>query len=196
MDSHYLELDKSIERRAGMACRENFCSQVIRELDPDAPCAGDYLAKYTNEVAGEKPSARWFQLHPKDGGLGLQGIHLAGGLEGRVLGNEVFPHFLLRAHGHDVKHRKLIEAFFAWQAPWVLLLTDLEKDVRQEFDQQARYHALVVDKQHRLYPDIIGQSFINAARVEAMLRKSQEQKVNQEDIMSTFYIELQPSPGE
>jgi len=196
VDSRHMDLQQSIAWRAGLACRENFRTNVMRELDPGADCAGDYLANYINLTAGDKPSAQWFQRQSDGSGLGLQGIHLATGLEGRYLDQDAFPRFLLREEGYEEKHYELIQEFIAWQAPWLLLLSGFEKNIRQALEQQAQRHALVVDKQYRLYPEIVDQSVIKAARVEAMLRKGQEQKNNQDDIMSTFYIELHPSPTE
>jgi hypothetical protein len=103
---------------------------------------------------------------------------------------------MLNAHCHDELHSLLIEAFFQWQAPWLLLLPGLAHEQRQSLEQHARFQALVVDKQFRLYPDVIDEALIKAARVEAMLRKGQQQEKSQEEIMSTFYIELHPSTTE
>jgi hypothetical protein len=194
--SHDMDLQQAIDWRAGLACRENFSAPVVQELDPEAKSAAEYLANYINNLAGDKPTAQWFHRQANDAGLGLQGINMAGDLEGRHLGAEFFPEFFVQIDGHDDKHSKLIQEFLAWQAPWLLLLSGLDNDVRQMLEQQARQQALVVDKQFRLYPEIIDPAFIKAARVEAMLRKGQQQKSDQEDIMSTFYIELHPSPTE
>lgn len=42
----------------------------------------------------------------------------------------------------------------------------------------------------------IDASFIQAARVEARMRRTQMQNVSPDEVMSTFYIELNPSPSE
>jgi hypothetical protein len=196
--SGHMDMQQTIAWRAGLACRESFYSQAIQEITPDEPCAGDYLAKYINQRAAwnNKPVAQWFERQSDGSGLGLQGFHLPDGLQGRLLETKVFPQFLLRVDGHDELHTRLIQEFVDWQAPWLLLLPGLEESVRRELEQKARSQALVVDKQHRLYPQIVDQIFIKSCRVEAMLRKGQQQEENQEDIMSTFYIELHPSPTE
>ena len=194
-----MDLQQSIAWRAGLACRESFYAQSWLDMKSDAACEGDYLAGYINDAAGEKPAAQWFMRQQDGSGRGLQGIQLPAELEGRILGAEAFPQFLLRTIGHDELHQVLIEEFFAWQAPWLLVLPELQNEVRGELEQQARRHALAVDKQYRLYPQIIDPAVINAARVEAMLRKGQKKQNDEndeEDIMSTFYIELHPSPTE
>lgn len=194
--AQHADLEQSIEWRAGLACRESFFAEVMHEFDTDTKCAGDFLAEYINGAAGEKPSAQWFQRQIDGAGRGLQGIHLSTRLEGRFLGAELFPQYLIRTDGHDEKHRLLIDEYLAWQAPWLLSLCGWGKKERQELERQACRHALVVDKQYRLFPEIIDQSLIKAARVEAMMRKGLQPENNEDDIMSTFYIELHPSPTE
>jgi hypothetical protein len=41
-------------------------------------------------------------------------------------------------------------------------------------EQSAKQHALLVEKMYPLYPKVIDQQAINAARVEAMMRKSNQ----------------------
>ncbi|MGD8999345.1 MAG: hypothetical protein PVF75_02935 [Granulosicoccaceae bacterium] len=49
--------------------------------------------------------------------------------------------------------------------------------------------------QRLLYPAILDEELIRAARVEAMMRKSQPQQQDSEDVMSTFYIEMGATGG-
>jgi hypothetical protein len=60
----------------------------------------------------------------------MQGINLTATLQGRRLENPAFPGYFLSGHGHDERHRRLIEAFFQWQATWLLLLPDLRYNQR------------------------------------------------------------------
>jgi len=43
---------------------------------------------------------------------------------------------------------------------------------RESFETTARQHALLVDEMHLLYPKVISEKDIKAARVEAALRKA------------------------
>ncbi len=197
--AHDMDLYQSIDWRAGLVCRDNFSSAVMQDIKGsanEANCAGEYLTQYINTLAGENPSAQWFHRQADGIGLGLQGINLMASMEGRRLSNERFPDYLMRSQGHDDNHSILIEEFFRWQAPWLLLLPSLEITERRVLEQHARPQALIIEKQFRLYPEIIDEALIKAARVEAMLRKGQQQEKSDEDIMSTFYIELHPSPTE
>lgn len=87
----------------------------------------------------------------------------------------------------------MIADFQTWQAPWLLLLPQLDPVTCRAFEQHACHQALVVEQQFRLYPEIIDTTAIQAARVEAVMRRSQLQPEKKEDILSTFYIELSPS---
>ncbi len=159
--------------------------------------AGDYLTRYINARAGERPAAQWFRRTPQRHGVGLKGINLAAALEARTLDAAAFPRLFLSDTGQDAAHRQLIADFHAWQAPWLLVLPDLAPAERRAFEQAARAQPFVVETQYRLYPEIVDDGAIQAALVEAMLRRSQPQPAqSKEDSVSTFYIELSPDPTE
>ena len=92
---------------------------------------------------------------------------------------------------------QLINDFLNWQAPWLLLLPTLDTDTRRHYEQAARKQALIVQQQYKLYPEIIDKSAINTARVEAVFRRSEIQPEEEEEkILSTFYLELNPDSWE
>jgi len=191
LDENALRFDLAIDWRAGIAARERFQSPNMATLHPNAtPNAGDYLTSYINARAGRPAAAQWFQRESNGCGTGLGGINLAGGLEGRTLSSAAFPPLFLATTGHDAPHQKLIEDFQAWQAP-LLLLLPFDTDTRRTLEQQARRQATLVDQQHRLYPASVDATFIPAARVEAVLRRSQQPPAQkQDDALAPFYIEL------
>jgi hypothetical protein len=193
LDESALKFDQAIDWRAGFAAREHFHSTSLAALTPQsAPTAnaGDYLTGYINARAGRPAAAQWFRRERDARGTGLGGIQLPAGLEGRTLSAAAFPPLFLAATGHDALHQKLIEDFQAWQAPW-LLLWPFNHDTRCTLEQQARRQALLVDQQHRLYPASVDANFIPAARVEAVLRRSQQPHEHQpDDTLAPFYIEL------
>ncbi len=194
-----MDLRKSIDWRAGLACREHFHADVMEQIQQDEvekTSAGDYLTQYINRLAGASAAAQWFHRQPGGDGLGLQGINLPSAWEDRRLGKQAFPGYMLNPQGHDPLHNDLIEAFFNWQAPWLLLLQGLPAEQRRALERHARPRALVIEKQFKLYPEIVDTALIKAARVEAMLRNGQQAEKSREDVMSTFYIELHPSPTE
>ena len=194
-----LRSDLAIDWRAGIAARERFQSASMAQLRPDAaptPNAGDYLTGYINTRAGRPAAAQWFRRENDGRGAGMAGVNLPGELAGRTLSSAAFPPLFLATTGHDATHRKLIEDYQAWQAPWFLLLP-IDADTRRALEQQARRRALVVEQQYRLYPASIDETFIPAARVEAALRRSrQPPEQQQDDTLAPFYIELNPGDKE
>ena len=93
-------------------------------------------------------------------------------------------------------HAQLVRDFICWQAPWQLLLPGLDKQARREFEQHARVQPLKLAHQYRLYPEIIDRSVIDAARVEAHLRSTQQRDEPADKVLSTFYIELEPESAD
>jgi len=59
-------------------------------------------------------------------------------------------------------------------------------------DTRARHHALVLDKNHRLYPQDVDREFLRVARMEALLRRAQGEAEVAEAAQSPFYMELNP----
>jgi len=189
-------LDDPIVWRAGYIAAEHFFSPALRQLSGTTEPAAEYLTRYINRCAGTAPTAQWFRRQADDGGAGLACIGADSALEGRNLVAQDFPQLLLAMTGHDAAHAALIADFLAWQAPWLLSLSRLEHATRQQLEQQARQYALSVEKHCRLYPEILDQQGIKAALVEALMRRSQGHTAEKPDTtMSTFYIELHPSPG-
>lgn len=192
-----VDLGLPVVWHAGMAAGRQFTSAAMAVLQAaDAPVslsAGDYLTQYINARAGREPVAQWFRREPDAGGLGLQGIGLPPTLEGRRLLGPAFPPRFLSDTAPDPVHRQLVTDFLAWQSPWMLLMPNLDATTRRTLEQQARCQPFVVEQQFRLYPQIIDDTPILAARVEAALRRSQSAPDQQDDTLSTFYIELNPT---
>jgi hypothetical protein len=197
VDEEDIPPDQAVEWRAGIAARERFGSAALASIREAAGgSAADYLARYVNARAGETPRAQWFRREPDGSGVGLRGIGACARFEGRRLAGEAFPALLLAQAGHDEAHRRLIEDFQGWQAPWLLMLP-LDAAIRGRLEGQARAQALAVHDLHRLYPAMADPQLVRAALVEAVLRRSQPQReARREEQLSTFYIELSPGGAE
>ena len=186
-----------LDWRAGRACKDTFIAACVEKADRNTDaCAADLLIDYINDCADAPPAAQWFRRKPDGSATGLDGHNIDEALTGRTLGADDFHPFFIATDQDDDFHTGLVHEFLQWQSPWLLLLGSLNNKDRRYFEQCARKQALIVDQQYLLYPEVIDESFIRAARVEARLRRSQQQEVDQEEVMSTFYIELNPSPTE
>lgn len=195
VQEHEIDTELTIAWRAGLACRKSFSSSMLNgylDADNELLTAADYLSDYINQCAGETPAAQWFRRNIDSSGLGLAGINLPDAYRGRRIAADKFPALFIQTDSHDIEHSQLIEDFLGWQAPWLLLLSSIDSPTRQHFEQLARQHALVVAQQYRLYPEVIGHDQIQAARIEAKLRGSQE-ATEEATPAPTFYIELADS---
>ena len=183
-----LGAETGTEWHAGYAAAERFASAAGRRLTDDN--AADYLTRYVNGRAGRTPAAQWFRRHADGSGSALAGIAVPALLTGRTLPAAAFPALLLADTGHDDGHRELIEDFLAWQAVWLLTLPNLAPDIRRQLEREARRQALQVEHHFRLYPQILDDETVTAARVEAALRRSTQAPVAEDEVMPAFYIEL------
>lgn len=180
--------------RVGLAAHSRFRSAALAQ-PASGSNAAERLAAYINGRAGDPPRAQWFRREADGSGTGMQVV--GGGsraLTLRRLARDVFPPLCLAIHGHDAAHRQLIADFQAWQAAWLLVLPDLAPELRSQLERCARQQALVVQDQHRLYPEIQDRQAVRAALVEAMLRRAESVCAGREEGASPFYIELDPGP--
>ena len=193
-----MTLDPDMEWRAGIAAQERFTSIALESIhEPQSLTAAEYLTRYINGRAGPSPAVQWFLRNPDGTGTGLLGIGLNATHQGRALLAGDFPMLLISNRGHDDLHMKLIEDFHNWQAPWLLTLPNLDRDLRKGLEHRAREQATKVHDQYRLYPETVDETAIKASLVESILRRSQPSNENEKDnTLPTYYIELNPSPSE
>lgn len=192
IDADDIELDIPIQWRAGQLSYQTFQSDSFDEHYSGSDgrlSAGEYLTRYINDCAGDKPSAQWFLRGKDGGGNGLDGINLGKGKRGRVLQVDDFPKHMLSTREHDAEHTEIINDYIDWLAPWLLLLPELTTAARQYFERRCRMRAMEVEKQYIMYPEIINDSMIRSARVEAALRKAQGGTAEQLVVIPPYYIE-------
>lgn len=207
-----VDLDTAIDWRAGI-----YCKQAFRPLSLDNDSIGDYapiepqasdpqpssnkitsaadrLTEIVNEAAGPIPVGQWFCKHShnskNDYYVGLEGINLGQQYIGRQLPGKVFPAGVLAINNFDGKKLSLLKEYLDWLAPCDLLRQDLTPETRKNIELLAAPQALVIEKQFRLYPEIIDQDVINAARVQAKLQEDETTMVQDEDLIHNFYTEV------
>lgn len=161
---------------SGMRCRREFLQQ-----DPLAgsenTSAAELLNQFINQRAGNNPCAQWFYRDKYNNGKGLRGVNLDARLQSRELSARLFPKMLVQDQWQDEIKNSLIESFINWLSPYLLVLDFLRDRQREILEIAARNDALMVDKMYPFYPKVINRQVINAARVEAMMRRSVENKI-------------------
>jgi len=180
-----------LDWRAGMAARERFQSTAIPDMSEPA---GVYLSAYVNSLSDG--IAQWFRRSDDGAGLGLHTLKGGDPLRGRVLEANAFPPLFIATAGMDAPHTQLVRDYHAWQAPWMLLLPHLDPATRGILEAYACQQAALVEKNCRLYPAVIDQQALLAARVEAALVRNQPHPPQVDNTMSMFYIELSVSADE
>lgn len=180
-----------LDWRAGMAAQEHFQSTAIANLNESA---GRYLTRYVNSLTSGV--AQWFRRSDDGAGLGLHSLKGADALRGRVLEADAFPPLFIATAGMDAPHTRLVHDYHAWQSPWMLLLSHLDPTTRSALETCAWQQADMIDKHYRLYPAVIDQPALQAARVEAALERSQPRQSNPDEAVASFYIELSVSADE
>ncbi len=128
VDACDIELDCPIAWRPGRDCERHFRP----EAHAGQESAGNRLARQINARAGQSPQAQWFERRTDGSGRSLAGVNLERAREDRLLPAAAFPPwFVRRPDAGAADEAKLLEDFFEWQAPWLLLLRDLAPDVRR-----------------------------------------------------------------
>lgn len=194
-----MELDIRLQWRAGIECNRVFSSEVMTSLEVCNRChvrAGEYLSAYINSCAGETPAAQWFRRNPDGSGTGVAGINLPEHHASRCLSAGHFPRYFIRDSLHGHRHKRLLDDFLAWQAPWLLLLHDLDRSARKQLERLARRRATTVDKCYLLYPEYVDEAQIQAARVEAALRRHGADAGEEDEADAASFMEMHPCPSE
>ena len=133
----------------------------LKVPDPDADAQDTYqppinyrLQQLIDEHAGSKPRAIWVSRNQQS--------------------NEDFPSCLIRDEWDDQDSQRLVDLYLQRLAPRLLMIDGLPQPVRQRLEQAACDYVFEVEQFCPLYPAIIDKSLLNAARVEARLRRANE----------------------
>ena len=180
-----------LDWRAGLAAQEHFQSSAITDISESA---GVYLTRHVNSLSSGV--AQWFRRSDDGTGLGLHALNGGDSLRGRILEADAFPLLFIATACMDAPHAQLVHDYHAWQAPWMLLLPQIDPATRGRLEVRACQQAELIEKHFRLYPAIIDRAALQAARVEGALVRNQPRQPQTDDTMPMFYIELSVSADE
>ena len=162
-----LEMPEPAHWRAGQLARALF--RLEEAQDKGAPAPSEQLARLVNAAAGEPARAQWFRREgDRAVGLAVPGGHEP--LQGRVLPAGRFPPLLVRTRWHDPQAQRLVHAFLAWQAPYLLQLSHLDPATRAALERDACARPSALAERFRLYPTFVDQDRLLSALVAQRLR--------------------------
>jgi hypothetical protein len=156
---------------AGIRCKQEFLIEFSL-TDKQLNSAGELLNQMVNRRAGDNPGAQWFYRDQSGYGRGIASINLDPRFDDRELSARLFPKLLVQRQWQHQTDSSLIDAFVNWLSPYLLVLDFIQDKQREQLESAAKHNALLVEKMFLLYPKIINQQAINAARVEARMRKT------------------------
>jgi len=191
-----MDLDLPLAWRVGDAARANFRCASLAD-------AAEVLASQVRQLAAAKistnpatnpatkPAAIWVRRELDGSATVMAAIQVAIEQLPTRLPAAALPRYFLAETGHGEEYARLARDYLDWQAPCLLMLPSLPREERQRLEHLARQQAEAVEKHHRLYPESVDAAQIQAARVEAMLCRTQPARVKEYGFASTFYIELE-----
>ncbi|MEA3411625.1 MAG: hypothetical protein U9R74_08805 [Pseudomonadota bacterium] len=140
------------------------------------PVPGSETMQYARRVeslveclAGVRPQAAWFVRDERGAGTVLVSVTE---LPYRELDAWAFPDLLLPDRWPERADAEAVKEYHAWMAPYLLMLPKISQEIRAWLEEAARKRALLVQRVHGLYPEVINPEGMNAMLVEAELRQS------------------------
>lgn len=171
-DAELIEPGRPIHWRAGQRYQQQFRCRAS-----ESPA--EQLETLINRRVSNTHPDVWLQRHADGSGTALN--------DPRQWDREQFPRHVLQDSGEQPD---LIRDYLDWLSPYLLLLPHWSVTERRLLEEKAFKQALIIEQQFRLYPEVLDRPALDAARVEAQLRQRLEDTEEGEEVMSTFYIEI------
>lgn len=151
---------------------DSFTRTWSKDKNTPQHTARDELNALIMKTAGLNPAAQWF-LRGEDGsGKAIDGVNINDNLTGRQLSKDDFPELLLKENWPEENSQQLVNAYFEWQAPFLLTLPHLNSIKRKRLEQLAFKQVFKVEGQYKLWPEIIDKEKLKAVLIEAQMRRS------------------------
>lgn len=130
----------------------------LEVIEPDAkqdcyvPPVNYRLQTLIEERAGAKPRAAWFRRNDP--------------------ATDDFPPCLIREDWASEEQQQICDLYIHRLAPRLLMMHGLSRSTRTRLEECASQFAFDVERFYMLYPEVIDEKLMNAARVEAQLRRA------------------------
>lgn len=124
------------------------------------------LEAMVEQRAGFNVHKHW--INRQDNGSGIieaNNIHMKA---------ELFPAFLLTENWPDAEQLELARAYIDWISPSLLTLQQLSKQERERLEKSLNIQAVSVEHHWHLYPEIIDERYLKAARVQCRIQNANQ----------------------
>ncbi len=96
----------------------------------------------------------------------------------RFIPLEDFPVLLLDKNWPDVEEEQRARAYIEWISPSLLTLQHLDRETRTRIENNLNVQAVSIEHHWHLYPDIIDEKLLKAARVQSRIEKAGKNSVS------------------
>jgi type II secretory pathway component PulL len=121
------------------------------------------LETQVSERAGLNMNRYWIQRLPGGDGI-LQS-------SGRSILADQFPVLLMDESWQNEEEQHRVHEYIKWIAPSLLTLQHLDRETRQRLENNLHVQAISIEHHRLLYPAIIDQKLLKAARVQNQIEQ-------------------------
>ena len=90
---------------------------------------------------------------------------------GRSISADQFPILLMDESWKNAEEQYRVREYIKWIAPSLLTLQHLDKDTRERLENNLHVQAISIEHHRHLYPEIIDQKLLKAARVQNQIEQ-------------------------
>lgn len=122
------------------------------------------LETMVKQVAGFNIKTQW--IDRRDDGSGISGNKT------KLISGDMFPSFLITEKWPQTNQEKLVADYIEWISPSLLTLQHLDREERKRIEKNLNIQAISIEHHWHLYPEIIDEQCLTAARVQCRMQKA------------------------
>lgn len=136
--------------------------------------ANEYLRKVFSKCFNQSITGSWIERQTDGSGIAIKTKAENDPVEQTLFAASDFPKCLLAINEFPGQYQKSLQDYVRWQAPFLLSQQGIDDQDREQWKIDAFNQPMLVHDLYKTYPKLINKKLINAALVEAVLRKAAE----------------------
>jgi len=134
--------------------------------------AHEYLASIVRRHCTNPPTALWIKRLPDKSGQVVRNELNQDISSGSTVSAERFPYCMLYTEHFTESEQQILKQYFRWLAPYLLSLQNVDDKIREQLEIDASRRPDVIHSLYKTIPNVVNRKLLNAALVEAELRKA------------------------